>query len=211
MYLALTFINTMLEFLKSMSEVLGTYILGPAILSALTYIGIKMVEKWREKKNHHSIKMTAEKNNKIQEILTEIRAKLSADRVYLTLFHNGNKYIDGSEILKMSRTNESVSPGISIEAHYYQDISISLVPDEMKMVTSPGVNYATVSSLEDGKFKRMSISRGVKAVARCGIRKSNDIIGFLGVDFDTDVNIPPNIEILTHYAGIIEQILSSYK
>ncbi len=198
--------------LKDIFQNIGTFVLGPAILGATTYLIYKFNEWKSSQKKKYSIRLTAEKNAKIQEILTEIRLKFGGDRAYLSMFHNGDKYINGSEILKVSRTNESAAPGVSLEAHYYQDIHISLIPEEMKLVTDPEVSFIKTSDLADGKFRRMLISRGVKAVARASVRQNNDIIGFLGIDFtDDDIQKPVNIDDLAnYYSGIIEQILSSY-
>ncbi len=201
----------MLDF-KDLFQTIGTYVVGPVLLGASTYAIIKASEFWKSKKKKYSIKLTAEKNARIQEILTEIRIRFMGDRAYLSMFHNGDKYINGSEILKVSRTNESVSQGVSLEAHYYQDIHISLIPEEMELVADPAVSFVKTHELQDGKFRRMLISRGVKAVARAAIRQKDDIIGFLGIDFvDDDIEKPVDIdELANYYAGIVEQILSSY-
>ncbi len=190
---------------------LGTYVLGPVIFGAGTYAIMRFTE-WNKTRNKfQSIRITAEKNDRIQELLTESRVMLRADRAYLVMFHNGNKYVDGSEVLKKSRTNESVGPGVSFEAQNYQNIKISLMPDEMKLATEEGPSFITVESLKDGKFKRLLLGSGVRAAARCAIRKDKDIIGFIGVDFNDAVNSPENINDLCKYAGVIEQVLSTYR
>src|SRR6476620_3100401 len=135
--------------IQSFAKDFGLYILGPAILGACSYIYLRVSEKWKASKKKYSIKLTAEKNARIQEILTEIRVKYGADRSYLSMFHNGDHFINGSEILKVSRTNESVGQGVSLEAHYYQDIHISLIPEEMTLVTDPNVSFIKTSELVD--------------------------------------------------------------
>lgn len=177
-------------------------------LGGLTYLIMKVGDKWKERKKNHSISITAEKNIRIQEILTEIRLKYQAERSYLSMFHNGQKYSSGSEILKFSRTNECVKEGVSLESQFYQDIHVSLVPEEMKLVIDNSTPYLKTKELPDGKFRRMLVARDIKAVARAGICKSDEIIGFIGLDFGTDQGPPVDIELLSsYYAILMEQIL----
>jgi hypothetical protein len=197
--------------LSDLAQFLGKEILAPAMLGAAFAVFFWFKSKWQEKKKQYSIKITAEKNDRIQEILLELRFNLRADRAYLGMFHNGSKYIEGSEILKMSRTNESVAPGISFEAQNYQNTLISLIPDEIKLITDDGPSFTLVSSLSDGKFKRMCETRGIKAVARCAIRTGKDIIGFIGIDYNRELELPVNIEELCRYAGILEQVLTDFR
>lgn len=194
-------------------EVIGQNIVGPILIGSAG-AAILFIREWmRKRKKPVSIRISAEKNDKIQDILLETRIKLNADRAYLSMFHNGSKYIEGSEILKKSRTNESAAPGVSFEAQHFQNILISLMPDEMKLVTTAGPSFIKTEELQDGKFKRMLVSRGVKAVARCAINRNKDIIGFIGLDYNnSDVDkAPDNINDLCNFAGIIEQIIAEYE
>jgi hypothetical protein len=197
--------------LKAIYDNIGEVISAAIVASAVTFAAL--AKDWLKKKHKpFSIRISAEKNDRIQEVLLELRLMLKADRAHLNMFHNGNKYIEGSEILKYSRTNESVGPGISFEAQHYQGIMISLVPDLMRLVTTDGPSYTKVDDLQDGKFKRMLISRGVKAVAVCSVNREKSIIGFIGLSYNTLLAEPPaNILDLCKYAGIIEQIIAEYE
>lgn len=188
----------------------GFFIVGPAIVGAASYLVVKTSEYLKNRKRYWHINISAEKNEKIQEKLTELRITLNADRTYLSMFHNGFKYVDGSEVLKKSRTNESVAEGITFEAEKYRNLMISHMNEEMILVEK-GPIYSLASDLPDSKFKRMLVSSRIKAVARCPVKKNNDIIGFLGTDFMSLPITPPNLDELSKYAGIIEQILSTYR
>lgn len=192
-------------------ESVGQNIIGPVLIGSAG-AAILFVREWfKQRKKPHSIRISAEKNDKIQDVLLEVRLKLNADRAYVTMFHNGNKYIEGSEILKKSRTNESAAPGVSFEAQHFQNILISLMPDEMRLVTMDGPSFTKVATLQDGKFKRMLVRSGIKSVARCAINRNKDIIGFVGVDYNRDMEkAPENIGELCNAAGIIEQIIADY-
>ena len=52
-------------------------------------------------------------NEVIRGLLHKIQNKLSSDRAYLFLFHNGGKSLSGLSFQKMSCVNEVVSPGIA--------------------------------------------------------------------------------------------------
>ena len=192
-------------------ESIGQNIIGPILIGSSGAAILFFREWFKSKKKPYSIRISAEKNDKIQDVLLEIRLRLNADRAYVSMFHNGNKYIEGSEILKKSRTNESAGPGISFEAQHYQNILISLMPDEMKLVTQAGPSFTKVDDLQDGKFKRMLVRSGIKCTARCAISRNKDIIGFVGLDYNRDLEKPPeNINELCNAAGIIEQIIADY-
>lgn len=192
-------------------QVFAKDILAPLAVGLVAIGGIWWKNWLAHKRKQFVIKISAEKNDKIQVLLTEARVRLKADRTYLCLFHNGSKYTQGSEIMKVSRTNESASNGVSLEAQYYQNILISLVPDEMTLVTDAGPSFTAIKDLQDGKFKRMNIARGVRSVARCAVRKGSEIIGYLGADFNDIEEKPENIDELCQYAGIVEQVLTSSK
>ena len=190
---------------------LGQNVLGPTIVGAVAAAAIYFNEYWKKRHILPALKISAEKNEKIQDLLIEIRIRLQAERAYVGMFHNGNKYSEGSEIIKVSRTNESAAPGVSLEAQHYQNILISLITDETKLIDEDGPSFTKVRDLPDGKFKRMCESRSIMAIARCAIRKDKDIIGFVGLDYSKDIDKPQNIEDLCKYAGILEQVLTDYR
>jgi hypothetical protein len=195
---------------NKISETIGKDLIGPMLIGGAV-AAIAMLREWlKSKKRPFSIRISAEKNDRIQDALLELRLTLKADRAHLNMFHNGSKYIEGSEIMKVSRSNEVVKEGVSFEASHFQNILISLIPDEMRLVKAEGASFTKVDKLEDGKFKRMMVMRGVRAVARCGVNRGKDIIGYVGVDYNSDIDAPINIEELCKFASIIEQILAEY-
>lgn len=192
------------------SHWIGYALIGPLFYGVAQYVLGQYKIKWEERKRHKSVSLSSEKNNKINELLTELRVKTDADRAFMTMFHNGDKYINGSEILMATRTNESVSGGTAYDAGFYHRMLISLVPEEMKMVEEAGPTYTFTKDLHDCKFKRMLIGREVEAFSRCAIRKNGDIIGFAGLDYRFEQPKPDNIDDITTYCGQLEQVLSAY-
>lgn len=128
----------------------------------------------------------------VYEQLSRLRTLLGPTciRVYLSKFHNGDHYIDGSDILKKSRTHEVVADGIAYQAGEFTPVLTSTQLDEMQLVTEAGPGYRTVEELPDGMFKWLCLRGGVVAVSRAAIKKNGEIIGFIGADFNTTT--PPD-------------------
>ena len=138
--------------MKGLDEIFSTvgyFVVGPAIIGAASYFVVKFSEYLKQRKTSWSINVSAEKNEKIQERLTEVRVALDADRVYVSMFHNGFKYVDGSEVLKKSRTHESVAEGVTYEAEKYRNLMISHMTEEMKLVETEGPSFTLVADLPD--------------------------------------------------------------
>jgi len=209
--------------LTQIKSIIGRDLLGPVSIATIGAVAMYFSPKIRRfskkilwkffkiKEKNDQFLTTTEKNQRVQELLIELRIKLNADRTFLAMFSNGDHFIDGSDIQKVSRTNESVGPGVAFEALHYQNINISLINHEMELVKEPGPSFRLVSQLKDGKFKRMLVARGVKAIARCAVRNNDKIIGYIGLSFHHELEKPANIDEVCTYAGLIEQILSEYR
>lgn len=190
----------------------GKTVLYPLLYGVSTAAALKFWETFSKKTNIYSISLNAEKNGKIQELLAEIRVTFKADRAYLTRYHNGDTFLEGSEQLKKTRTNESTNHGISSEAKNWVAIHISLLSDEMKIVIDPEVKIIPIDFLQDTTFKRMLLRQGVEYFVRCSISANGKIVGFIGLDYcDSQLPKVDNIQSLRAYAGTMEQIISNYK
>jgi len=66
-----------------------------------------------------------ERDVKIREELAIVRELLGASRTYVIQYHNGDKFISGSPVLRKSRTHESVAPGVAGTAHVISDVLTS--------------------------------------------------------------------------------------
>jgi hypothetical protein len=97
----------------------------PVWIEAIIYIGAIVVAyivgKIREKKNRKRIEkknnnINWEVHSQIHEFLTELRVKVHAGRAQIIQFHNGEYFIDGISMHKMSTTHESLKNGLSSDA-----------------------------------------------------------------------------------------------
>lgn len=184
-------------------------VVGPMVAGVACYVAGKAAG-FAKKKKHFtaSIQESRVSDFRIHELLSEIRFIFRAQRAYLVKFHNGEHYVDGSEILKMSRTHEVVSPGVSYQQTDFQGILTSRCPQQIELAVREGPGYVQTDDLPDGsRFKGMKLAGGVKACASCAVVRRGNLIGFIGLDFDNEER-PENIEDLCDYAGKIENLLA---
>lgn len=190
---------------------MSEYVLMPAVCGAAGWVASHWSEIRRRRKEHRphvAITRRYVSDVKVHDLLVELRIKLGATRTYITKFHNGEKFIDGDELVKKSRTHIAAKAGVSLQTEMFQNVLVSTMLDELKLVLDSGPSFTTVASLKPGRFRWMCMESGAVAIARFGIKKDGFLVGFLGADFDTDTP-PPNIDLLCEYAGRVNTLLES--
>lgn len=188
--------------------------LSTVVATLLVYVLIDLLNRtWRRSKSwrRQSIERLSVKDDQINMLLAEIGSRLWADRAYLSMYHNGDHYVEGSELMKKTRTHEWTFGGVSPTLFDFHDIAISLLTEECKLVLEPGPSYTRVADLPDCKFKRLCEAQGVYAVARCAVRSYGKTVGFLGLDFIRHLDPPTDIDLLPIYASRIEFILDRHR
>lgn len=160
---------------------------------------------------HDRVEETHVRDLRIQDLLTELRIALKAKRASLAKIHNGEKYVDGSDLLKVSRTHESVEYGTSYQAETIRNVLVSTVPEEFVLVMEDGPSFRSVSELPPGRFRYFCEMGGVFAVSRMAIRRGKDVIGYLGVDFGRETASAPEdlAGKLKTFAGRLEGLLAA--
>jgi hypothetical protein len=185
-----------------------TQALIAAAVALVGYIAVKVKAFVDKKSKDIDVEKVSFVDERINEYLWSLRDRLDAARVYISKFHNGDHYVDGSEVLKKTRTHETVKHGLRYQREEYKAMPISRVPDEMKLVREPGASFVLVKDLPRGNFKWLCMEGGAEAVARCALRKNGLMIGFLGVDFDREE--PPTEEqlmLICEIASRVEQLM----
>jgi len=181
-----------------------------AVILVLILIVRARISKWFK---NHFVKETLENDVKIKEILVEIRVEVNADRVSLFLFHNGERYINGNSILRLSGAYECLANGIGSHKESSQNILVSTVPEAVSfLVNDPfeKVQFDKVEELEECYYQAVLISQGVRSVAKYPIRKGNDIIGFISADFvQTEGPAKDKIKIIKEKASQVELHVNS--
>src|SRR6185437_13121988 len=89
----------------------------------------------------------------VRDLLTECRVVLCAMRVAWAKFSNGDKFLDGSDIIKSSWTHESAESSAAYRGSNWAGILNSSVPEMMEMVLETGPSFRKVDDLPQGAFK----------------------------------------------------------
>lgn len=108
-------------------ELIGAFLTG--VVGPIMYLLVsKYMVKEKEKKKD-KIKDTVADTCVINDELEEILEEFSADRVWISQFHNGGTYYPtGKSIQKFSIFYEVAKPGIAIVSHIFRNIPCSLYP-----------------------------------------------------------------------------------
>lgn len=192
----------------SLAYDVGFNIIGPLLVGAAGYaIGRVRALKDGKRNTHPPLADTTRRDVQVHELLAELRILLGASRTYVSRYHNGEKYLDNNEFLKKSRTHEVVAPGVSYQGYEYHNILVSSMAEESKLVVSDS-NYCRIAELPDSRFKRLCEAAGVVATVREAIMRNSDIVGFIGADFDDDIE-PARLDLLPSYARRIQSALQS--
>ncbi len=135
-----------MDLLKSVD--LGFYVeLG--IVIALIGMGITWTLKQTLKRlltgktNRRANDQLWDMHSEVHEALTEARTKVDAARAMIIQFHNGEYFLDGSGVKKMSTSHESLRYGISSCGEKLQNILISMCVSLLRQIKkdTPSVVY----------------------------------------------------------------------
>jgi len=201
----------------------GAFI-GGVVLAILPKIKDKLSKKYGKEINKHNNPLdTLARDIKIQDKLAELRVKIGATRVYISKFHNGEEYFDGTAIKKVSKTHETCERGVSHEFMSYQNVLTSLIPEAMEVIsTSKKKNQPIMKctkSLVNGGFLHNHLSNlGIKTFGKYRLLIGDRLIGYLGVHFEEEgckdreegCNIAEEkLQIIKEIGGAIENIFAT--
>ncbi len=141
-----------------------------------------------------------------KDLLSRLRSKLGAKRCHLTKLHNGDHYIDGSEILRGSRVVEVTEPGVSFESERFKNLLLSTLLEEQDFVAAKGPGWYVTAALPESTFRYLNEVTGTQAGARAAVKKNGEIVGFVGADFFT-AEKPANLDVILEYARWLEKTL----
>ena len=191
-------------------------LLGFTLLAVITIVLIWAKRVVSRLVQSHFVVEEIQNDQKITELLVEVRLAAKADRVCIYLFHNGEHYISGSSILRISGAYETVAFGISMQRLSAQSILISTVPEAVSFLVNPdaqeAVAVANVEDLAPGFYRSALELQGVRATAKYPLYKSSDVVGFICADYVQQ--LPPSdadIDILKRHAPKLEMYLHHTK
>tara|TARA_R110000851_G_scaffold43560_1_gene107650 strand:+ start:9022 stop:9708 length:687 start_codon:yes stop_codon:yes gene_type:complete len=123
------------------------------------------------------------KNILVDNLLDWYLDMTGADRVYLMIFHNGNRYYTNAHINKMDMKYERTSKGIARIAHKHQDVQTSLYTDVLHLTFQDKFRYERVEDIEDLMVREAYINNGVKSTICIPIRYGGEVIAIIGIDW----------------------------
>jgi len=146
-----------------------------ALLSGIIYATRKFL-----KKRKHEIYMSFwSTHSQIHETLTELRVLNDCARVHLVQFHNGEYFLDGVSMKKLSLTHESLNKGTSGEGDKIQDILISRFILLMNKLIKEDSSLCLVEDMKESYFKQFMISGSILAFIALPIKYRGMITGYI--------------------------------
>jgi hypothetical protein len=171
-----------LELIGTIVVALITALFGPA---GVEYIKAKTAKK----DTSDPVKEELEQSCIISDELEDIRSLFAADRVWITVIHNGGHYLHTNKsIQKFSVMHEVSKPGVSTIGMVFKNIPISLFSRSVEQQISGGIIY--ISDVDDPMIPTYGLksafeSVGTKAAISKGIFDigSGALIGTIGMDY----------------------------
>lgn len=153
---------------------------------------------WRsyEKNKVYSVRAMADQSSidtQIHELLTEYRLKLSATRLRVIQFHNGEQFYTGSSLQRLSCTHSSEQPGVSVWA-FDQNILTSLEAPLIEAMMEDSPRPRCVENMLPGRVRSLKQSQSIIAFAILPIVFNNHMYrGYLLVQW-TDQDLVPKTD-----------------
>lgn len=171
-----------LELIVTIIIALITALLGPI---AVEYIKTKI----NKKSVGDPVKNELIQSCVINDELEDIRSLFAADRVWITVIHNGGHFLHTNKsIQKFSIMHEVSKPGISSIGMVFKNIPISLFARSVEQQMAGNVIY--ISDVDDETIPTFGLksafeSVGTKAAISKGVFDigSGALIGTIGMDF----------------------------
>jgi len=191
-------------------------LLSLAAFGALAYLAIRLQRRLLAAiQKHVNFDAPLERNGRVLELLSELRAETAADRAYVFQFHNGDRFLNGDSRLRMSCTCESVSNGVSREQQNAQEILVDTVPEAVKFLTvedprkEAKIQYT--KDIAEGYYRAVLETQGIKVTAKYPLYKNAAIIGFFGVDFVRDGTVNVDVDRIKSFGPRLEMSVNRSK
>ena len=118
-------------------------------------------------------------HSNIHECLTELRVLTDAARTQVIQFHNGEYFMDGVSMRKLSCTHESLSKGVSAQGDKTTNLLISLFAPLIEKITKDSPEPHLVKEDLEGFSKHSMEAANVHCYCVLPIKHKNIISGFV--------------------------------
>lgn len=136
-----------------------------------------------------ALKVSWNTHSQIHELLTELRITADAARAQIIQFHNGEYFMDGISMKKMSLTHESLSKGVSQEADKMNNVLISLFTPLMEKVLKNDAGVHKTSEDDPGICKNIMQSNNTVAYALLPLKHKNMVSGYIIINWCSEVKV----------------------
>lgn len=170
-----------------------TYENGGAVIAFCFGVALAIPRLWvrfRKQRHSHEERSLREMNSAdmyIHDMLTELRIRLGAERAMVFQFHNGDHYLNGNPIQRVSCTHESVAGGYMNSRQLRMPMPVSMLAPIVDAVLADGVSVKWVDQLPDGHAKGVLEGMNVQAFVVKPLRHGKfGITGYLKVHWTTE-------------------------
>ena len=158
-------------------ELIAAFMTG--VVGPVLYLLISKHLQKNKEKNEDKLRESIIEGNLIDDELIKIRENYTADRVWISQFHNGgNFYPTGKSIQKFSIFYEVTKVGISSLSHVFSNIPCSLYPKAFEYMMTPENDGIFIPNFTDPKIA----TYGLKGAAESVGTKSSYVLPLLSLD-----------------------------
>ncbi len=186
------------------------------LIVAVVTVSLKNLQKYIQEKKATSFNRAINRNARLQNQLSEIRALLDSDRVKLFQIHNGEYFLSGESNMKCSLTHFYVRTGVAIPEGNLQALPTTHFPNLFRRLKENQIAYypETNTDEQDPTLRHILNVNGVsKAVVYPLQKKPGVWVGFLIVSWlAEDQGYPANTaEVLKDYSQKLTDLMSLQK
>jgi hypothetical protein len=120
-------------------------------------------------------------HTEIHELLSELRCSTDSARTQLVQFHNGEYFMDGVSMKKLSLTHESLSQGVSAEGDKVKGLLISLFSPVIDKILKDESKIHLTKDEPESFAKNFLLSSNVNAYCVLPVKHENIISGYIAV------------------------------
>lgn len=158
-------------------ELIAAFMTG--VVGPVLYLLISKHLQKNKEKNEDKLRESIIEGNLIDDELIKIRENYTADRVWISQFHNGgNFYPTGKSIQKFSIFYEVTKAGVSSLSHVFSNIPCSLYPKAFEYMMNPENDGIFIPNFTDPKIA----TYGLKGAAESVGTKSSYVLPLLSLD-----------------------------
>lgn len=163
------------------------------VIAALSFVALMQIKKWFEGKKFFDASKMVSKNTAIRDLLIEARVSQDADRAKLFQFHNGDFYVSGESVMKLSMTHVVMASGVAyphLSNTAYNSIPTSYLTRLLGSLHENDVVIVKTDELEDDHYmKHIFVSHGVKSSIMTIVKDAkNNWIGVIVCSWIKEVN-----------------------